>query len=92
MPQTEEVDRKAMLAIMGLMYWMDTYDELKSHPVYGGIFKGSMKSAANTIVNQYDRSMDKIFKSNFEAAEAADRQYKAYSNLNETAFKIKEDA
>ena len=91
MSQTEEIDRKAMLAIMGLMYWMDTYDELKSHPIYSGIFKGSMKSAANIIVNQYDRSMDKIFKNNFSAAEAADRQYKSYSKLNEAAFKINED-
>ena len=92
MPQTEEVDRKAMLAIMGLMYWMDTYDELKSHPIYGGIFTGPMKKGINIVVNQYDRSIDKIFKGNPSATEAAGRQYQSYSKLNETAFKINEDA
>ena len=87
----EEIDKRAALTLISLIYITDTLNELREHPIYGGLFKARLKVAAKELTLHYDKLLATLNKQNEAYADDLVESYKAYCDLVENAFEIKQD-
>jgi hypothetical protein len=85
----EEIDKRAALTLISLMYITDNMNELREHPIYGGLFKGQLKITAKSLTMHYDRMLATLNKQNEAYADSLVESYKSYCDLVENAFEIK---
>lgn len=82
----DKFDKNATITLFCLMWITDNLNDLRSHPVYGFIFKGAMKVAAKTLISQYDKALKVILKTETRTSEELIESYVTFCKVIEEAF------
>jgi len=91
MEKLDDAVKELTIVTMCLMRATEGIDELKHHPVYGQVFKASIKVAAKQLTNQYDAMMNKLTRNaGIEIHDEIVESYKVFSEVIDESFTFNE--